>query len=80
MYGEDIISAVIHVDETTPHLCDFVPLTKRESIGERRDRRPPQEANDNAERVLALNLHVWSRANWRSLKLYEKDDRVHQGT
>ncbi len=21
--------AVIHVDETTPHLCDFVPLTKR---------------------------------------------------
>ncbi len=31
MYGEEnIISAVIHVDETTPHLhCGFVPLTKR---------------------------------------------------
>ncbi len=28
MYEENIISAVIHVDETTPHLyCDFVPLT-----------------------------------------------------
>ncbi len=31
VYGEEnIISAVIHGDETTPHLhCDFVPLTKR---------------------------------------------------
>ncbi len=41
MYGEEnIISAVIHVDETTPHLAlrDFVPLTAGESIGERRDR------------------------------------------
>ncbi len=27
MAEENIISAVIHVDETTPHLhCDFVPL------------------------------------------------------
>ncbi len=28
--GEEYHFAVIHVDETTPHLyCDFVPLTKR---------------------------------------------------
>ncbi len=33
MYGEEnIISAVIHVDETTPHLhCDFQPLTGESS-------------------------------------------------
>ncbi len=27
--AKNIISAVI-VEQTTPHLCDFVPLTKRE--------------------------------------------------
>ncbi len=33
--AKNIISAVI-LNETTPHLhCDFVPLTKRESIGEK---------------------------------------------
>ncbi len=37
---ENIISAVIHVDETTPHLCQDCAVDQvRESIGERRDRR-----------------------------------------
>ena len=51
MYGEEnIISAVIHVDETTPHLhCDFVPLTKRgnlsakDVIGDKKKMRRTQE-------------------------------------
>ena len=51
MYGEgNIISAVIHVDETTPHLhCDFVPLTKRgnlsakDVIGDKKKMRRTQE-------------------------------------
>lgn len=49
-YGEkNIVSAVIHVDETTPHLhFDFVPLTKkgglsaREVIGDRAQMRKTQ--------------------------------------
>ncbi len=42
MYGEEnIISRLIHVDETTPHLhCDFVPLTvksvTKDVIGDKR--------------------------------------------
>ncbi len=63
----DIISAVIN-GETTPHLCDFVPLTKqgiyrrKDVIGDKRKcagRKKFLEAMQ--ERCLALNLHVWSR-------------------
>ena len=49
-YGEkNIVSAVIHVDETTPHLhFDFVPITKsgglsaREVVGDRAQMRKTQ--------------------------------------
>ncbi len=38
--AKNIISAVIHVVRQRPiYDVDFVPLTKQESIGERRDRR-----------------------------------------
>ncbi len=37
--------------EITPRSCDFVPLTKRESIGEKRDRRQKENAQD-AEKFL----------------------------
>lgn len=51
MYGEEnIISAVIHVDETTPHLhMDFVPLTKqgnlsaKEVIGDKKKMKKTQK-------------------------------------
>ncbi len=66
MYGEEnIISAVIHGTQTTPHLhCDFVPLTKRGIYHERRDRRQKENAQDAREislkqckkGCLALNL------------------------
>ncbi len=67
MYGESVISAVIHVDETTPHLhCDFVPLTKRE-IYRRKDvgDKSTQDAREICEAMqegcLITKLHVWSR-------------------
>ncbi len=48
MYSEEnIISTSDHVGETTPHLCNFVPLTKqRGAIGERRDGRQKENARD----------------------------------
>ncbi len=47
MYGEEYHFPRRSVNETTPHLrYDFVPLTKRESIGERRDRRQKENAQD----------------------------------
>ncbi len=74
-----------HVDETTPHLhCDFVPLTKRESIFERRDRATKENAQDARNFLkqckkgcLALNLHRLEperKAQFNGLdqKLYEK--------
>ncbi len=50
MAKKNIIPAVIHVDETTPHLrVIFVPLTRSgRSIGERRDRRQ-ENAQDARE-------------------------------
>ncbi len=67
MYGEEnIISAVIHVDETTPHLhCDFVPQAGLlESIGERRKEKcAGRKRNFLAmqESSLAPNSARWSR-------------------
>ncbi len=53
MYGEEnIISAVIHVDETTPHLhCDFKAvdrwgnLSAKDVIGDKRKCAGTQERN-----------------------------------
>ncbi len=46
MAKENIISAVIN-EQTTPHIsCDFVPLTKRESIGKMTDKENAQDARE----------------------------------
>ncbi len=71
MYGEEnIISAVIRVDETTPHLhCDFVPLTGRgiyQSI-DRRQRNGTQEKFLEARKkgcLCAKFWYVWSREKY----------------
>ncbi len=46
MYGEEnIISAVIHVDETTPHLCGLCAVDKAGNLSaKRRDRRQKENA------------------------------------
>ena len=86
MYGEEnIISAVIHVDETTPHLhCDFVPLTKRgnlsakDVIGDKKKMRRTQEKFREAmqERVprakFARLEPEKAQFNGLDQKLYEK--------
>lgn len=86
MYGEDnIISAVIHVDETTPHLhCDFVPLTKRgnlsakDVIGDKKKMRRTQEKfleamQERVPRAKFARLEP-EKAQFNGLdqKLYEK--------
>ncbi len=67
MYGEEnIISAVIHVDETTPHLhCDLHVdrrgnLYRRKTIGDKKKMRRTQEKSLKQCKSgrLALNLHV----------------------
>ncbi len=56
--AENIISA-IHVDGIAPHLhCDFVPLTKRESIGERRDGRQKKMRRTQEEFLEAMQEGV----------------------
>ncbi len=69
MAKENIISAVIHVDETTPHLCDLARIDQRESIGERRDSDKRKCAGRKGkfleamqEKGASYELHVWSRA------------------
>lgn len=86
MYGEEnIISAVIHVDETTPHLhCDFVPLTKRgnlsakDVIGDKKKMRRTQEKfleamQERVPRAKFARLEP-EKAQFNGLdqKLYEK--------
>ena len=86
LYGEDnIISAVIHVDETTPHLhCDFVPLTKRgnlsakDVIGDKKKMRRTQEKfleamQERVPRAKFARLEP-EKAQFNGLdqKLYEK--------
>jgi plasmid recombination enzyme len=86
MYGEEnIISAVIHVDETTPHLhCDFVPLTKRgnlsakDVIGNKKKMRRTQEKfleamQERVPRAKFARLEP-EKAQFNGLdqKLYEK--------
>lgn len=86
MYGEDnIISAVIHVDETTPHLhCDFVPLTERgnlsakDVIGDKKKMRRTQEKfleamQERVPRAKFARLEP-EKAQFNGLdqKLYEK--------
>ncbi len=71
MYGEeDIISAVIHVDETTPSATILLPLTKRESYRRKDVIRRQKENAQDARNFLKqckkrvpreLNLHVWSQ-------------------
>ncbi len=66
MYGEEnIISAVIHVDETTPHLCDFVPLTSenlsaKSVIGDEKEKCAGRKRNflKQCKEGASLNLHV----------------------
>ncbi len=50
MWRREYHFAVIHIDETTPHLIRFGAVDRRESIGERRDRRP--ENAQDAEKFL----------------------------
>ncbi len=84
MYGEEnIISAVIHVDETTPHLCDFITLTKRGNLSAKDvigDKKMRKDARVCSKKGACASLHVWNRRkhNLTAWADFEKDDRVHQ--
>lgn len=83
-YGEtNIVSAVIHVDETTPHLhFDFVPITKkgglsaREVIGDRAQMRKTQarflEAMQKRCPEYKFERKADGQFNGLDQKLYEK--------
>lgn len=83
-YGEkNIVSAVIHVDETTPHLhFDFVPITKkgglsaREVIGDRAQMRKTQarflEAMQGRCPEYKFERKADGQFNGLDQKLYEK--------
>ena len=83
-YGEsNIVSAVIHVDETTPHLhFDFVPITKkgglsaREVIGDRAQMRKTQARFLSAMQERCPEYKFARKAdgqfNGMEQKLYEK--------
>lgn len=83
-YGEsNIVSAVIHVDETTPHLhFDFVPITKkgglsaREVIGDRAQMRKTQARFLEAMQTRCPEYKFARKAdgqfNGMEQKLYEK--------
>ncbi len=83
MYGEEnIISAVIHVDDNPSGYCDFVPLTKRGNLSAKDDRATKKCAGRKSRLLkqckkgcLALNLHrlEFGSANLTlDQKLYEK--------
>lgn len=83
-YGEkNIVSAVIHVDETTPHLhFDFVPITKkgglsaREVVGDRAQMRKTQarflEAMQERVPYAKFERKKDNQFNGMEQKLYEK--------
>lgn len=83
-YGEkNIVSAVIHVDETTPHLhFDFVPITKsgglsaREVVGDRAQMRKTQarflEAMQERVPYAKFERKKDNKFNGMEQKLYEK--------
>ncbi len=70
MYGErEYHFMMIPMNGTTPHLhCDFCAGDKRESIGERRDRRQKKMRRtqkfleNNARKGASLNLHDLERS------------------
>lgn len=81
--GTNIVSAVIHVDETTPHLhFDFVPITKkgglsaREVVGDRAQMRKTQarflEAMQERVPYAKFERKKDNQFNGMEQKLYEK--------